>query len=116
MTDTAERIRVGKGILALALVLLPIPASSAEPQLWVERTAFHAKLNDLVEIGTDGALLGAAVDLFDFALAGKGWRFVLAFSEDGTEWCAGLFMNGKKTNVCTGPTAAAALLAAMEDL
>lgn len=68
----AERIRV------LAEKWYPSPPAhpptEANSSAWGDWHRWWSNFERLLNIGTDGALLGAAVDLFDFALAPKGWH------------------------------------------
>lgn len=118
MTDTAERI------VKLAERFDPMPSIySGKWGKWYDR---RAPITSALAIATPGALLGAAVDLFDFALAGKGWeveaiRFskAIRFSIGVGKWEATVInhrLDDWPRVSGTGPTAAAALLAAMEEI
>jgi hypothetical protein len=117
MTDLPDRIRR----MAERVDTEP-PARDLEAALhWDARCDDRG---DLLKVATPGALLGALVDLFDFALAGKGWRLHLHQRPFDDEWHVALDTPQQapfapqdwRMISRTGPTAAAALLAAMEDL
>lgn len=116
MTDTAERIAKLAERLDPPFEQRPyLNSPEAEAYLaWAKR---YNRFNASLAIATPGARLGALVDLFDFALAPRMYRYRIETHEDGRAaafiWQAG---SAPPTWAEKHPTAAAALLAAMEEV
>lgn len=123
MHNEAERLRVLAETLDPPFEQRPYSNSpEAEAYLaWIKR---YKQFNAALAIATPGALLGAAVDLFNFALAPKGWRLHLHQRPFDDEWHATIETPQQapfapadwRTISRCRPTPAAALIAAMEEV
>lgn len=128
MHNEAERLRV------LAEKLDPEPPlpdffnHRVDRKAWDEWNVRRIQRHDVSFIATPGALLGAAVDLFDFALAPKGWgrRLTYYTAKDAEtiyeaeliNWSLQEWPEDKERAICKIDyvSDAAALIAAMEEI